>query len=84
MHKNHWKLQDAKNHFSEVVRKAQTEGPQKVTKSGENAVVVVSYALYRSLTETEDNLVDFLQNSPLKGVNLDLKRRKDLPREVDL
>lgn len=84
MHKNRWKLQDAKNHFSEMVNYALTEGPQEVTKRGENAVVVLSYTLYRSLTEKKENIVDFLQKSPLKGVKLDLKRQKDTPREIDL
>jgi antitoxin Phd len=37
-----WKLQDAKARFSEVVRRAQVEGPQRVTVHGEDAVVVVA------------------------------------------
>jgi prevent-host-death family protein len=37
-----WKLQDAKARFSEVVRKAQTEGPQHVTVHGKDAVVVLA------------------------------------------
>jgi prevent-host-death family protein len=37
-----WKLQDAKARFSEVVRRAQSEGPQHVTVHGKDAVVVVS------------------------------------------
>ena len=32
-----WKLQDAKNHFSEVVESAMKDGPQEVTKHGEPA-----------------------------------------------
>jgi prevent-host-death family protein len=37
-----WKLQDAKAHFSEVVRKARAEGPQWVTVHGRDAVVIVA------------------------------------------
>ena len=37
-----WKLQDAKARFSEVVRKAQTEGPQHVTVHGKDAAVIIS------------------------------------------
>ena len=37
-----WKLQDAKARFSEVVRLAQTKGPQRVTVHGKDAVVIVS------------------------------------------
>src|SRR6185503_7453099 len=37
-----WKLEDAKARFSEVVRKAQTEGVQRVTVRGREAVAVIS------------------------------------------
>ena len=35
-----WSLQEAKAKFSEVVRRAQTEGPQVVTVHGKETVVV--------------------------------------------
>lgn len=38
---NVWKLQDAKARFSEVVRKARSGAPQKVTVHGKNAVIIV-------------------------------------------
>lgn len=41
-----WKLQDAKARFSEVVRRARTEGPQRVTVHDEDAVVIVSAQQY--------------------------------------
>jgi prevent-host-death family protein len=37
-----WKLQDAKARFSEVVRRARTDGPQHVTVHGKDAVVIVA------------------------------------------
>lgn len=79
-----WKLQDAKNHFSEVVDYAITDGPQEVTKRGDHAVVILSFDLYQKLTKPKEDLVTFFKNSPLYGVELDLERRKDLPREIDL
>jgi prevent-host-death family protein len=45
--RNRWQLQEAKNRLSEVVRLAQSEGPQTITVRGEDAVVVVSAAEYR-------------------------------------
>src|SRR4051812_10740029 len=36
-----WKLQDATARFSEVVRKAQTDGPQRVTVHGKDAVIIL-------------------------------------------
>jgi prevent-host-death family protein len=37
-----WKLQDAKARFSEVVRRARVDGPQRVTVHGKDAVVIVA------------------------------------------
>jgi prevent-host-death family protein len=37
-----WKLQDAKARFSEVVRRAKSEGPQHVTVHGRDTVVIMS------------------------------------------
>ena len=83
-----WKLEDAKNRFSEVVRLALAEGPQRVTRSGRDAVVVLSAAEYERLVASPVNLVDFLAASPLAAVlaeeQLDLERSRDMGREVPL
>ena len=39
-HSKTWPLQEAKAKFSELVRRAQTDGPQTVTVHGEPAVVI--------------------------------------------
>jgi antitoxin Phd len=78
-----WKLQDAKNHFSEVVEIAMRDGPQEVTKHGEHAVVIISFALYQELNRPKENLVEFFKNSPFHGAELDLERDKDTPREIE-
>ena len=77
-----WKLQDAKNHFSELVECAINDGPQEVTKRGEHAVVVLSFELYQKLSQPQEDLVSFFRNSPLYGVDIDLERKKDYPREI--
>ena len=59
-----WKLEDAKNRFSEVVRRAESEGPQLVTRHGREAAVVLSTEDYRRLAEPGD-LAQFLASSPL-------------------
>lgn len=78
-----WKLQDAKNHFSEVVKNAMQDGPQEITKHGEHAVVILSFELYQELTRPKENMAAFFKNSPLCGVDLDLERSKDTPREIE-
>ena len=43
-----WQLQQAKQQFSEVVRRALEDGPQVVTRHGREAVVVVSAAEFKT------------------------------------
>jgi antitoxin Phd len=79
-----WKMEDAKNRFSEVVRRAASEGPQFVTKHGREAAVVMGVEEYRRLTQPVD-LVDFLSESPLavalEAGELVLDRPRDLGRD---
>jgi antitoxin Phd len=79
-----WQLQEAKNRFSEVVNKAISEGPQTVTRHGEEVVVVLSKAEYNRLRKSQTSLVDFFRQSPLVGAPLDLERDQSLPRDIDL
>ena len=55
-----WQLQDAKNRFSEVVKRAREDGPQTVTVHGQRAAVVVSAADYDTLIKPRMSFVDFL------------------------
>lgn len=79
-----WKLQDAKNRFSELVDKAEDEGPQMVSRHGKPTAVVVSFEEYRKLLRPAKNLFEFIQQSPWLGLVLDLERDKDTGRSVDL
>lgn len=82
--KNHWPLQDAKAHLSELVKKAQKNGPQYISVRGDPAVVVISQTEYKSLTTPKISLVEFFRKSPLVGLHLDLSRDKSLNRDIDL
>jgi antitoxin Phd len=79
-----WQLQEAKNRFSEVVNKALTEGPQTVTRHGEEIVVILSKAEFNQLKKSQLSLVEFFRQSPLVGMDLDLEREPSLPREIHL
>jgi len=81
---SNWQLQDAKARLSEVVKKAAQEGPQHITLHGEPVAVVLSEADYQRLRKRPKRFVDFIRNSPLKGVELDLTRDRSMPRKVDL
>ena len=80
-----WRLEEAKARFSEVVRRARTEGPQHVTVRGKDAVVVIAVEeLARLLPPVapQQPLVTFLQGLQLGDV--DLEREHDLGRDVAL
>lgn len=53
MHRVSWQLQDAKNHFSKVVDAALHGAPQRVTRRGRDAVVVVAAADYDRMLHHE-------------------------------
>jgi len=79
-----WQLQEAKAKLSEVVEKALTQGPQRVTRHGKDSVIVVSEQDYWGVRERPP-LYDVLRQSPLVTdyVELDLERQKDPPRDVE-
>lgn len=84
---NCWQVQTAKARFSEVFRRARSEGPQRVTRQGKEAVVVIAGETFDRLvakSRQPKSLVQFFRNSPLMGVDLDLEREPDTERDVDL
>ena len=79
-----WQLQEAKNRFSEVINKALEDGPQTVTRRGEEIVIILSKAEYKRLVKAQTSLLEFFRQSPLVGIELDLERDSSMPRTVDL
>jgi antitoxin Phd len=77
-----WQLQEAKNKFSEVVEEALVHGPQLITKRGVEAVIVLSYAEYRSMLLNRKRLSAFFRESPLVDAELDLARDKSSSRDT--
>lgn len=77
-----WQVQEAKQKFSALVQKAIDEGPQVVTRHGEEVVVVVAKAEYEKLKGRKRDFKEFLLNGPDLSL-LDLERRKDMMREID-
>jgi antitoxin Phd len=79
---NHiWQLQEAKSKLSELVNKALEEGPQIITRHGDEVAVLISYEDYNRLRKPETNLVEFFRSSPLAGEELDLERDRSLSRQ---
>ena len=82
-----WQLQEAKARFSEVFRLARERGPQRVTKHGREAVVVLPAEEYARLAGSEarkGSLAEFFAASPLRGSGIDLDRPRDFGRVTKL
>jgi prevent-host-death family protein len=80
-----WKLEDAKARFSELVRRARVEGPQRVTVRGQDAVVVIAAEEFdRMLGNVAERVpfVAFMESLAVDGLNL--TREPDSGREVAL
>ena len=62
-----WQVQQAKTHFSEVIERAQSEGPQTITKHGKPRAVVLSATEYEALSngkaKPKKSFVEFLLSS---------------------
>jgi prevent-host-death family protein len=68
----YWPLQHAKARFSELVRRARSEGPQHVTIHGRDEVVIVAAEEYRRLSGalTGAALIAAAQASPYRDIEI--------------
>jgi prevent-host-death family protein len=88
---DHWQIQDAKQRFSEMIRAVTSEGPQVITRHGEDVAVVVDIGEYRRLTRPSADLASILLGGPkfddsTVGVfaEIEAERKADFGRVVDL
>jgi prevent-host-death family protein len=82
-----WQLQTAKARFSEVFRLARSKGPQWITRQGKEAVVVLPAEEFERLTGRRNqaaDIVQFFSQSPLAAAGIDLRRKPDFGRSVEL
>ena len=81
-----WQMQEAKARLSELVKRAEVEGPQDITLHGKSVAVVMSRAAYQRMSGQQASLLDFMQASPLAGLDDELVVERDisLTRDVSL
>ena len=79
-----WQTQKAKAEFSKLLRASQEKGDQIITYRDKPVAVLISKKRYDQLITQEGSLLEFFQKSPLPNVDIPLKRRKDLPRDVTI
>jgi prevent-host-death family protein len=87
---DHWQIQEAKQRFSEVIRAVEREGPQVISRHGEEVAVIVDIAEYRRLTRPAADLTQVLLGGPKFGANvsdlmdeIEAERKQDFGRDVD-
>ena len=79
-----WQLQEAKAMLSEVVKASATE-PRIITVRGKETAVILSIEAYKKLVGPRQTLYEFIQNSPLRGLELELPQRlPEKMREISL
>lgn len=77
-----WQMQEAKARMSELVKRAQNQ-PQDITLHGKSVAVVISRETFDRLSQAQVSLVDFMQRSPLNGVDdIEFERDQSLSREL--
>lgn len=69
-----WTVAEAKAKFSEVIEKANSEGPQTITRNGRRAAVLVAVKEWERRTKRKGSLADFFAASPLRGSGINLER----------
>ena len=79
-----WTVAEAKARLSELISRAATAGPQRITRNGKPAAVVVSVEEWERKTRREGTLADFFAASPLRDSGLSVARDRDAPIAPDL
>jgi prevent-host-death family protein len=89
--RDHWQIQEAKQRFSEMIRAVTSEGPQVITRHGEDVAVLVDIGEYRRLTRPATDLASILLGGPKLGDNtadvfaeIEAERKADFGRAVEL
>jgi prevent-host-death family protein len=79
-----WQVATAKNRFSELLNRAESEGPQRVSRRGRTFVLLTEEELERMRARpAKMSFGEFLASGPsFEGV--DLSRDRSLPRAIDL
>ena len=78
-----WQVYEAKRHLSELIDRAQNEGPQVITRHGKERAVVLSMDAYRKLEAAKPDFKEYLLSGP-KVDDFEIDRPRDLGRAVEL
>ena len=87
----HWQVQEVKQRLSEVLRAVESEGPQTITRHGEEVAVLIDIEEYRKLTGPKRDLKELLSGPPYFDDDMieimeeiEAERKRDFGRPIDL
>ncbi len=83
-HGQAWSVADAKAHLSELLDQAIHDGPQAITRRGEQIAVVVSIQEWHRKANRSGSLAQFFAESPLRDSELQVDRIDAPARDVAL
>lgn len=78
-----WQVQEAKAKLTQLMKEAQL-APQIISRHGVNESVVIHIDQYLKLIGENKDIVSFLRNSPLYGVDLEIARDDSTIRDIEL
>lgn len=79
-----WQVQEAKQRLSELLKSAHEDGPQVITRHGEEIAVVLDMHEYVRLRGQQITFKDLLTSGPLDVPELELQRSDAPSRVVEL
>lgn len=79
-----WQLQEAKARFSELVTEVERDGYHTITKNGHPVAVIISKKEFEKMRLPRNSMLDFFRQSSFPELELDIKRNKDLGRDIEL
>jgi antitoxin Phd len=77
-----WQVQEAKQRFSELLRAARADGPQVVTRHGEEVAVVIDITDWHRLKGSPMDFKEYLRAGPAFD-DLDVSRPVEYPRDIE-
>lgn len=77
-----WPLQDARNHLRDVIDGALLQGPQRITRHGKQAVILVSEEEWNRLAAPRRSFGALLADSPLQADDLPGRRPARVVRQM--
>lgn len=83
-HDHAWSVADAKAHLSELLDQAIHDGPQAITRRGEQIAVVVSMEEWHRKANRSGSLAEFFAESPLRDSELETDRINAPARDIAL